>query len=590
MCIRDSPYPYMNGKLHLGHAFTVSKAEFLANYYRIKGRKVLFPFGFHCTGMPIKACADKLKKELNPDREQVPSEPTPTQEAVVEKAASEKKTTDPSSFHSNKSKTKSKADGKGQYDIMKSLGIPEEEIPKFTDANYWLSYFPPKAVTDLKAFGAGIDWRRSFITTDVNPYYDSFVRWQFNTLKQLGKVVFGKRYTMYSPLDGQPCADHDRASGEGVLPQEYTLIKLQVQEPFTEKMSPLSGKKVYLIPATLRPETMYGQTNCWVAPEGEYGAFQITNDEVFICTQRAARNLSFQGYSPEEGKPKLLLSLKGSDLIGLPLKAPLTKYDVVYVLPMMTVSAAKGTGVVTSVPSDSPDDYAALQDLKSKKALREKFGVKDEWVFPFELIPIINIPNMGSLAAVKAYEDLKIKSQNDSELLAKAKDIVYKAGFYEGEMIIGPYAGKKVNEVKNTIKSEMIAAGQALLYAEPESEVISRSGDECVVALTDQWYITYGETEWRKETEKALSLVNTYDKDVRVLFEKNLERLNQWACSRTFGLGTRLPWDENWLIESLSDSTIYNAYYTVAHFLHTDLEGQKVGSANIKANQLTQKV
>ncbi len=36
------------------------------------------------------------------------------------------------------------------------------------------------------------------------------------------------RYTVYSPLDGQPCADHDRATGEGVGPQEYTLIKLQL--------------------------------------------------------------------------------------------------------------------------------------------------------------------------------------------------------------------------------------------------------------------------------------------------------------------------------------------------------------------------
>lgn len=26
---------------------------------------------------------------------------------------------------------------------MKSLGIPEEEIPKFADANHWLKYFPP---------------------------------------------------------------------------------------------------------------------------------------------------------------------------------------------------------------------------------------------------------------------------------------------------------------------------------------------------------------------------------------------------------------------------------------------------------------
>jgi len=38
-------------------------------------------------------------------------------------------------------------------------------------------------------------------------------------------------------------------------------------------------------------------------------------------------------------------------------------------------------------------------------------------------------------------------------------------------------------------------------------------------------------------------------------------------CSRTYGLGTKLPWDENWLVESLSDSTIYMCYYTIAHML-----------------------
>lgn len=41
-----------------------------------------------------------------------------------------------------------------------------------------------------------VDWRRSFITTHVNPYYDSFVRWHFWTLKDGGKVKFGKRCTL----------------------------------------------------------------------------------------------------------------------------------------------------------------------------------------------------------------------------------------------------------------------------------------------------------------------------------------------------------------------------------------------------------
>jgi leucyl-tRNA synthetase len=47
------PYPYMNGYLHLGHAFSMSKAEYQVRYQRQRGRNALWPFAFHCTGMPI---------------------------------------------------------------------------------------------------------------------------------------------------------------------------------------------------------------------------------------------------------------------------------------------------------------------------------------------------------------------------------------------------------------------------------------------------------------------------------------------------------------------------------------------------------
>ena len=53
--------------------------------------------------------------------------------------------------------------------------------------------------------------------------------------------------------------------------------------------------------------------------------------------------------------------------MGTALKAPLTSYDIVYALPMLTIKDNKGTGIVTSVPSDSPDDYAALRDLQNKE-------------------------------------------------------------------------------------------------------------------------------------------------------------------------------------------------------------------------------
>ena len=102
---------------------------------------------------------------------------------------------------------------------------------------------------------------------------------------------------------------------------------------------------------------------------------------------------------------------------------------------------------------------------------------------------------------------------------------------------------------------------------EPEKTIISRSGDECVVALCDQWYLDYGEKAWRAKTAEMLDKAEVYHDEVRRNFTSTLDWLKEHACSRTYGLGTRLPWDESWLIESLSDSTIYMAYYTVAHLL-----------------------
>lgn len=46
--------------------------------------------------------------------------------------------------------------------------------------------------------------------------------------------------------------------------------------------------------ATLRPETMYGQTNCWVLPDGEYGAYAGPDDDVYVMAPRSARNLLWQ--------------------------------------------------------------------------------------------------------------------------------------------------------------------------------------------------------------------------------------------------------------------------------------------------------
>jgi len=156
----------------------------------------------------------------------------------------------------------------------------------------------------------------------------------------------------------------------------------------------------------------------------------MKNNEFFIISERAARNFAFQEMTVEYGKFPCLAKVTGQDLIGKALKAPLTSYEKVYALPMKTISMEKGTGIVTSVPSDSPDDWAALRDLQTKANIRDEYGVKEEHCVPFNPIPIIKIPDFGNMCAVKLVEDLKIKSQKDKELLEKAKAEAYRKGFY----------------------------------------------------------------------------------------------------------------------------------------------------------------
>lgn len=253
------------------------------------------------------------------------------------------------------------------------------------------------------------------------------------------------------------CADHDRAEGEGVNPQEYTLVKIEiVDQKINEYIKETNGKKIFLAAATLRPETMYGQTNCFVLPEGQYGVFEMPSNELWICTQRSMLNMSYQGLTLTPKKTNLVQEIKGESLIGMKCKAPLSVYEFVYVWPMLTISMNKGTGVVTSVPSDSPDDYAVLVDLKKKPALREKFGLKDEMIMGFEPVSIIDIPDYSDLAAVRAYQDFKITSMNDKAKLLDAKAEVYTKGFYKGVMKVGEFKGEKVETAKRLTKELMI--------------------------------------------------------------------------------------------------------------------------------------
>lgn len=84
--------------------------------------------------------------------------------------------------------------------------------------------------------------------------------------------------------------------------------------------------------------------------------------------------------------------------------------------------------------------------------------------------------------------------------------------------------------------------------------------------------------------------MNTYLPETRNGFEAVLDWLNQWACARSYGLGSKLPWDPKFLVESLSDSTIYMSYYTIANLLHDDMFGARPGTLGITPEDMTDEI
>src|SRR5690349_4014816 len=98
--------------------------------------------------------------------------------------------------------------------------------------------------------------------------------------------------------------------------------------------------------------------------------------------------------------------------------------------------------------------------------------------------------------------------------------------------------------------------------------VICRCGTKCLVhILENQWFINYGDPEWKKLAHKCLDQMAILPEELRGEFNYTIDWLRERACARAVGLGTKLPWDQNWIIEALSDSVVYMAYYILSkHF------------------------
>ncbi len=502
------PYPYMNAIPHIGHLYTLMRVEAFARYKRMKGFNVLFPQAWHCTGSPIVAAAKRIEE-------------------------GEKK----------------------QIKLLKDQGFKDKEIEKLKKPEHWPKVFTKIWGEAYRVMAISYDKRREFITTSMNPHYDKFIQWQFKKLKEKGYVAKGKHPVVWDPKTDMPVGDHDRIKGEGEVPQEFCLFKFNLDD----------GKKI--ITATLRHDTVWGITNVYVNPEVEYVEIE-TKGERWIVGEPVIEKLKNQEFAV-----KVLGKVNGRNLIGKWVESFGGKK--ILVLPATFLDPNYGTGMVHSVPSDSADDLIALRDLQKDDDLIKEYGLNSKEVKNIEPIEIFETPEVGGNSAQYFLDKYNVKSQNERDKLEKIKKELYKLTFTKGKLghlykkgFSKNLEGMDIPKGQKIIKKELLEQGWIELFYELTGEVVSRSLAKCAVkVVSDQWFINYDNEEWKKQVHTVLKGVKLYPEIVRDQFSYVIGWLNKWACTREYGLGTRLPFDESWLIESLSDSTIYMAYYTIAHLI-----------------------
>lgn len=434
-------------------------------------------------------------------------------------------------------------------DIYKNIHkVPEDELNKFTDPEYIVKYFSSEYHDVMEQMGYSIDWRREFRTTD--PHYQKFIEWQFRQLKSKEFVTKGEHPVKYCPGCDNPVGDHDLLEGEGVGINELTLVKFEIDGD-------------YFVAATFRPETLFGATNLWINPEEEYIKVDM-DGENWIISKKAYENLVHQ-----KKDIKIIGDIDAPGMIGKYIKNPLTGKKHI-ILPASFVDPEYATGVVYSVPAHAPADFIALKDLKENEELLEKYDLKEK-VPEIEPVNVVTLKGFGEFPAEEIIEKFGVQNQQD-EKLKDATNELYKLEHAKGVMSehIENYKDLSVQKARDEIIKDLLESGRGdVMHDFAERPVVCRCGTKAVVKiLEDQWFLKYSDEHWKELARECLKQENVIPEEVRANFEYYIGWLEDWACSRRIGLGTKLPWDKQWLIEPLSDSTIYMAYYAIAKYMN----------------------
>ena len=221
-------YPGVTGYLHVGHMRGYTYVDAIARYKRLEGYNVMFPVGTHATGNGAISLAARIARKDQRTIDYLCGNTCPAE-------------------------------------MLEELQDPVKVVEFFNDVyvnQYW------------KRFGFMCDWRR--FTSTVKPDYQMFIRWQFRKLMQKGLLIQKPYYAPACVSHGPVAIDAsetDIQCGGSAETVEYTLLKFRCGD-------------MYLVAATLRPETVFGQTNFWVNPGADYVKIKVKG-ETWVVSEAA---------------------------------------------------------------------------------------------------------------------------------------------------------------------------------------------------------------------------------------------------------------------------------------------------------------
>ncbi|MES2154068.1 MAG: leucine--tRNA ligase [bacterium] len=523
-------YPGISGFLHVGHMRGFTYTDVFARYKRMTGHNVLFPAGFHASGIPAVAFAAEVKR--------------------------------------------------GEKDDYLRANGYTGTIAKLADPKAVVDYFAHVYTNDYwKKFGFLIDERRN--CTTIDPAYSKFIQWQFRALKAKGYLIEKPHYAPFCPVSGPVAVDKsetDIKQGGGAEIMEYTVLK------FVLPRGTIRDERVIVPCATLRPETVYGCTNIWIHPDTEYQLVRVWADgavadadasELWLVSTAGRRKLEWQFERAEA----LGERVHARDLLGQNVRSPLSPEGgkEVPIVAGTFVDPAVATGIVMSVPGHAPFDYAAYRDAGLLKAIGEP-------------PQIATVEGYAGLPAKIACDKHHVQHQTDREKLEAATEEVYADEFNRGVLnaSCGPYAGKRIKAVKDQIKADFQADGSARILRQFSELVISRAGEVVdVKRIPDQDFIHYADKAWTEKAKAHAATMDIHPDRYKDEMPNVLDWFGDRACVRRGAwLGTEFPFKPGWIIEPIADSTFYPWFYIVQRYVRSDWNPEPP-AGGLKLEELT---